>query len=151
VRASAVFGFQVGGVRKEAQGFVAVIGEAEEGADADVVEPCAKSAVLREQAMVVVALRATDVHALEGGAVVGLLEEGVGADFVGRFQTAHVAHRQRRDLDVEAPDAAARVGLDAADDVQGVEELVKGVFWVLSGQNQKAAVALALQRFDFRD
>ena len=58
----------------------APVEEAEEHADADVVDAGLHGAVHGGDAPVVVPLLAADVHARVGLAVVGLLEELVGAD-----------------------------------------------------------------------
>lgn len=60
------------------QALVAVVREAEQHADADVVEASAHRAVVRQEAVVVVGLGPADVLLLERRAVVGLLEERVG-------------------------------------------------------------------------
>ena len=71
--------------------------------------------------MVVVRFWPAHVHVLERGAVVGLLEQGVRPDAVGRLEAPHVGDRERRDLDVHAPDVAAGRGADLGDDAEGLE------------------------------
>lgn len=87
----------------------------------NVVEPGAHRAVVREKPVIVVRFWPAHVHVLERGAVVGLLEQGVRPDAVGRLEAPHVGDRERRDLDVHAPDVAAGRGADLGDDAEGLE------------------------------
>lgn len=70
VRPGPVLSLEVRRVLDHRQHLVAVVGEAEEHADTDVVEPGAHRAVVREQAVVIVGLGPADVDFFEGRAVV---------------------------------------------------------------------------------
>eukprot|EP00959_Pyramimonas_sp_CCMP1952_P418252 8762364-Pyramimonas_sp.AAC.1 len=77
VRPGAVRPLQVVGVHQHGHHLVLVVRQAEQRADAHVVQPSTHGAVVREQAVVVVGLGAREVHLRERRPVVRLLEQGV--------------------------------------------------------------------------
>ncbi len=111
----------------------AVVVQAEQHADAGVVDAALHGAVDGAEVPVVVALGAGQVHLLVGGAVVGLLEELVGADVAG-LEPAVVLDVEGGDVHVEAPDLAV-ARLHAVDGLDGVVDVVEA-----------AAVGIALTR-----
>ena len=80
VRADAVGALELADVLQHGEDLEAPVEEAEEHADADVVDAGLHGAVHAGDAPVVVLLLAAHVHGVVGLAVVGLLEELVGAD-----------------------------------------------------------------------
>ena len=142
VRAAAEALFQMMDVLQHGEDFVAPVVDAEERADADVVDAGLHGAVHDGGAPVVVGLAAAGMDPSVGGAVVRLLEALVGADAAG-LQLAEVLDRERRDVDVDAANlavAAAR-GVDGLDGLVDVVEAV-GVGIGLAGDHEDALVAL---------
>ena len=104
-----------------ASNFEPPVVEAEQDADAHVVDAGFHGAVHGGDAPIVVALQARGVDPGVGVAVVGLLEQLEGAD-LGRFQPAEVVETQRRQVDVDAADfaPAAADRIDRADRAEDV-------------------------------
>lgn len=66
-----------------------VVVKAKQGPDADVINAAPECPVLRQQPVVIVTLWPADVHLLEGGPVVRLLEQREGADLMTRMHKSH--------------------------------------------------------------
>src|SRR5664280_1935548 len=120
VRPDAEPALEVADVLHERERLEAPVEQAEEDADADVVDPGFHRAVGGVDAPVEIALPARDVNPRVRVAVVGLLENLVGADLP-RLQELELLGGERRDVDVDPPDLARAGGCllytsDAADE-----------------------------------
>jgi len=86
------------------------------------------------------------MHRRVGIAVVGLLEQLIGAD-LGLLEMRELLDRQRREIDVEPPDVAVRLGhvIHGPDRVEHVVEATARHRIPLAGNHQQALVALFYQ------
>ena len=131
------------------QQLVAPVEEPEQHADPHVVDARLHGAVHRRHAPVVVLLLAGEVDAGVGAAVVGFLEELIGADLRG-LELPELVEGERRHVHVDAADLAPVVG-DAVDGVDRLEDVREPLARVgLAGHEQHALVALVDEHPRFR-
>lgn len=144
VRPDAPDGLKVFGVHEQADEVVAAELKAEENAESHVVDAALHGAVVRFGVIGVVGLRSLRVKLLIGLAVVGFLEELVGAD-LGFVKLAVVFNRRGGDVDVQAADLAVLV-LDRVDGLDGLEDVLdRIVLGMLAGFKQQALVPEVLK------
>ena len=147
VRAHAVHRLQVLGVHEQAGKLVLILLQAEEDAQAHVVDAAGHGAVHGLGVVVVVVLGAGGVQLQVALLVVGLLEEDVGAD-AGLLEHAVFLDGGGRDVDVHAADGAVLV-LDGVDGADALQDVLDGVVdRVLAGLDGQALVAHVLQGDD---
>lgn len=145
VRTDAPDGFKMLGVHEQADEVVAAEIKPEEHAETHVVDAAFHGAVVRLGVVGVVGLRSLRMQLLVGLAVVGLLEELVGAD-LGLVKLAIVLDRRGGDVHVEAADGAVLV-LDRVDGLDGLEDVLdRIVLGVLARLKEQALVAEVLER-----
>ncbi len=136
MRTDAEAGFQVLGVHEQRREFVAVAAQPEEHADAHVVAAAFLGAVHRLGVPFVVALGAGGMQRFVLLAVVGFLEENIGAD-AGLLEFPVRFHVRGGDIHVDAADGVAAFpdGIDGLDGVEDVfQRIVPGIFAGFHGQ-----------------
>ncbi len=141
VRAHAEGALELAHVLHEREDLEAPVVQAEEDADADVVDAGLHGAVHPGHAPVVIPLLAADVHCSVRGAMVRLLEELEGADATA-LERLEVRHREGSHVDIDAADLAV-AALDLVDRGDRIEHVAEALLGVrLSGDQQDALVAL---------
>ena len=148
VRADAEGRFQMFRVHEQGGEFVAIALQAEEDAEADVVDAAFHGAVHRFRVVAVVVLRAARMEDFVAFLMIGLLEEDVRSD-ARVLQLAVVFDGRGGDVHVDAADGAVLV-LDAVDRLDGFENVFDRIFdGMLAAFDGQPLVAHVLQRDDF--
>ncbi len=147
VGADAKARLQVSNVLHERQDLEPPIGQAEQDADAHVVDLGLHGAVHGRDPPIVVLLLARQVHALVGRAVVGFLEQLVGAN-ARALERAEFIDRQGRDVGIHPADFAL-APFHTVDRRNGIQYVLEALARIrLPCHQQDALVALVDQDLD---
>ena len=150
VRTHVEASLQVVGVANHSQHLVTPVVQAEEDAEAVVVDASLLGAVHRGQAVVVVAFLGVGgmVFVVDFGAI-GLLENLIGAD-ARLFHDAEAFHIQRSGVDVHAADAALAF-LGGVGHLHGVGDVLGRVFRRLAIDEDEALLAIIFESLHVAD